>query len=370
MHFNDLLTAAASHLGWTVEIMESGLGMAPRAAGYDKGFLNEVQGAFGHVHMDQSALAYLGIIFGTIAVVICLYLLRYHFKWFKYHLLAMFAGKGRLEDNRRILRYLAKANSALEVHRGDGKHMRFLCEGRVGEVGPAEFVLQVPSAVSARHYPVGKMLTLYFRPIQFKGRQYNVFNTYLERVSQPSSKEDRLHFHLPMSIAYQRRRNHARYEIERQSLVKGKLWLGSWADGRSTLHFHGPSLQINMDGAEDAWVHDISAGGIRLVLPGARATAFKLGAHANLKLFLFNPAKGNYRWIWLGVTVTKVFSSGQGINVCMRFAALGSMVNREERTMRWTEIGVAEGLPGMNSVIGEWREYLESRSESSREALA
>ena len=125
-----------------------------------------------------------------------------------------------------------------------------------------------------------------------------------------------------------------------------------------------------MDNAGDAWVHDISAGGMRLVLPeGARPQAYKQGKDLCLQLFLFNPAKGNYRWIWLGATVTKVFSSGKGLNLCMRFAALGSVVNAEEGEMRWADIGVAEGLPGMNRVIDEWEQYLSGRQEKDQEAL-
>lgn len=346
------------------------IGLGPVAAGFDRGFFNTVQDTFGQIKVEPHAQRVLELVFGLVLAILAIYLLRTHSKRLHYHLLAMFAGKGRLEDNRRILEYLGKAGSAIEAHHGEGKKNRYLGEGTVAEVGPATFVLKVASDSPNLRLPVGRMLTLFFRPIQFKGRQYNNFSTYLERVSQPASREYLLTFRVPMSIAYQRRRNHVRFEIERQSLIKGKLWLARWADGRSPLRFHQPALRINMDSVDDAQTHDISAGGIRLVLPEqARGEVYKPGVDVCMQLFLFNPGKGNYRWIWLGATVTKVFKTGHGLNVCLRFAALGTVVNAEEGEMRWLEVGAAEGLPGMNQVIGEWRDYLASQ-EKGREALA
>ncbi|EMG36786.1 hypothetical protein PCS_02482 [Desulfocurvibacter africanus PCS] len=345
-------------------------GGAPMAASFDKNYLDLVQNSFARVQMKPADTFFLGSILGIVTALLMGYLLRHNYKKLHYHLLAMFAGKKRLEDNRRILEHLAKAESPLEVHQGDGKNARYLSEGKIEEVGPAGFVLKVMGNSANMRFPVGKMLMFLFRPIQFKDRQFNHFNTYLERVSQPGSREYLLHFQMPMSLNYLLRRNHSRYEVERQSFIKGKLWLERWEDGRSRLRLLGPSLRINMDKAGDAWVHDISAGGIRLVLPeGARPQAYKQGKDMCLQLFLFNPAKGNYRWIWLGATVTKVFTSGKGLNLCMRFAALGSVVNAEESEMRWADIGVAEGLPGMNRVIDEWEQYLAGRQEKDQEAL-
>lgn len=368
MLFQTWFMAAFQRLGELFSVL--GSGRAPQAASFDKSFLDTVQNSFARVQVKPEDSLFLGSILGTVAALLLGYLLRHNYKKLQYHLLAMFAGKQRLEDNRRILEHLAKAESPLEVHQGDGKKARYMFEGKLEEVGPAGFVLKVMGNSANMRFPVGKMLTFHFRPIQSKGQQFNHFNTYLERVSQPGSREYLLHFQTPMSIAYLRRRNHARYEVERQSVIKGKLWLGRWEDGRSRLRFIGPSLKINMDGAEDAWVHDISAGGMRLVLPeGARRQGYKQGTDMCLQLFLFNPAKGNYRWIWLGATVTKVFTSGKGLNLCMRFAALGSVVNAEEGEMRWADIGVAEGLPGMNRVIGEWGQYLAGGQEKDQEAL-
>lgn len=361
----DILTLASA----AIQRLE-GAALAPFAAGFDKSFLNTVQDTFGKIEVAPEARYFLMGVFGLVLAILTAYFLRTHYKRLHYHLLAMFAGKGRLEDNRRILEYLAKAGSALEAHQGEGKRSRFLGEGTIESVSPAAFVLKVTSDSPSLRLPVGRMLTLYFRPILFKGGQYNNFSTYLERVSQPGSREYLLSFHVPMAIAYQRRRNHVRFEVERQSLIKGKLWLARWADGRSLLRFHQPSLRINMDSVDDASVHDLSAGGIRLVVPGEMdARTYKPGTDICMQLFLFNPGKGNYRWIWLGATVTKTFKTGAGLNVCLRYAALGSVVNSEEGEMRWLEVGVAEGLPGMNRVIGEWKEYLAGQ-EKSREALA
>lgn len=372
MDYVTMILAVAERLGEArLEAIGLGRFLTPMAAGFDRGFLNTVQDSFGKLEVESDVLRFLGLVFGTVLTILIGYLLRSHYKKLHYHLLAMFAGKARLEDNRRILEYLGKAESTLEMHQGDGKRSRYLGEGKVVEVRPAEFVLQVETQTPNVSFPTGRMLTLYFRPIKFRGKQFNNFSTYLEHVSQPGSREYRLRFHAPMSIAYQRRRNHARYDIERQSLVKGKVWLARWADGRSPLRFQQPLLRINMDGPEDARVHDISAGGLRLVLPrNAGGAAYKPDADLCMQLFLYNPAKGNYRWIWLGAKVTKTFRSSQGLNVCLRFAALGSLVNAEEGEMRWHGIGVAEGLPGMNQVIGEWKAHLAGEQEKGREALA